>query len=290
LLLACALAGCERKKTSPLPNEDQIVARVNGKNVTRYDVELLSRNSLGQFNVGSIERAAYPKLVQAAIQTKAMALAAEAELAASERAALDKEVQAYRDQLLVRQYLRKHGPPKPVTPEMARDYYDRYPERFGASKQSSYELVGTTRALASGERIALLRALEGAAQQGDWKAWADTLAKQGHAVSYSRVAADDRLLHPKLRELLQGLTGGQPSPTAFVQGRAYVARRSGEAEKPPRPFDEVREDIERLLGPAQVSAAFERAAQDVLKTTRVELVDAPKPEKPHPLASTEKAR
>ena len=284
-----ATFACNREKApAGLPGDGDVVARVNGKEITRYDVELQGKHSLGQLSVGSIERVAYPKLVEATIQSKAIALAAEKELTATERLALEKEVAAHREQLLVRQYLKRHGPPKPVTPEMALDYYKQHPERFGASKQKTYQLVGTTRVLAGSERAALLRDFEAAATQGDWKAWAEDLAKRGHAVAYSEAAAGDRLLHPKLRELLSGLKPGQAPTPVFIQGRAYVARVAGEAEQPPRAFDEVREDIERLLGPSQVSAAVERAAHEVMKTARVELVNAPKPPAPHPLASGRK--
>jgi hypothetical protein len=287
--LILATSACRREKASSgLPGDDEIVARVNGKDITRYDVELQGKHSLGQLSVGSIERVAYPKLVEATIQTRAIALAAEKELTPTERQALEKEVAAHREQLLVRRYLKRHSPPKPVTPEMALDYYKQHPERFGASKQKTYQLIGTTRALAGSERAALLRDLEGAAAQSDWKLWAESLAKRGHAVAYSEATAGDRLLHPKLRELLSGLKPGQVAAPAFIQGRAYLARVGGEAEQPPRPFDEVREDIERLLGPSQVSAAVERVAREVMKATRVELVNAPKPAEPHPLASGRK--
>jgi hypothetical protein len=283
--LTCALAACSRSEKPKLPGDDEIVARVGGKPITRYDVEAQGRRSLGQFSVGSIQRTAYPKLVEAAIQGKAIALAAERELTPTEKLALERDVQAYRDQLLVRMYLHRHNPPKPVTREMALDYYKRFPEQFGATKQRTYELVGTTRALASHERLAILGELEHAAEKSDWKAWAEELAKRSLSVSYSSVSSSDRTIDPKLGELLDGLKSSQPSPPVFVQGRAYVARMTGEATKPPRPFEEVREEVERLLGPAQISTAVEAAAREVMKTERVELVNAPKSAAPHPLAS-----
>jgi hypothetical protein len=160
---------------------------------------------------------------------------------------------------------------------MAADYYQRYPERFGKKTEVSYEIVGSTRTLDPSERAALLRAVERAADQSDWRGWAAALAAEGQPVTYTRTSASDRLIHPKLREFLEGLKPERSSPPAFVQGRVYVARVVGKTEHPARPFEEVQRDIERLLGPAQVSAAIERAARDVMKTTEVELVDAPRP-------------
>jgi hypothetical protein len=283
LLAACLLLACRRDKPRGLNGDDEVVARVNGSVISRYDVEAQGKQSLGKLSVGSIERVAYPKLVEAAIQRKAIALAADRELEQLARLELDKQVASYRDELLVRHYLAAHSPPKPVTREMALDYYQRFPQRFGARKDKSFELVGTTRSVTGTERSRLLTELEHAADQGDWKAWAERLETTGHPVTYSRLTEDDRLLNPKLRELLVGLKDNRPSPAVFVQGRAYVARTAGETERPPRPFEEVRPEIERLLGPSQVSDAVQRVATEVLKNTRVELVQAPRAPEPHPL-------
>jgi hypothetical protein len=283
LLAACLLLACRRDKARGLNGDEEVVARVNGSVISRYDVEAQGKQSLGKFSVGSIERVAYPKLVEATIQRKAIALAAERDLEPLARLELDKQVGAYRDELLVRHYLATHSPPRPVTREMAFDYYQRFPQRFGARKDKSFELVGTTRSLAGTERTRLLSELEHAADEGDWKAWAERLETTGQPVTYSRVTEDDRLLNPKLRELLLSLKDNHPSPAVFVQGRTYVARTAAETERPPRPFEEVRPEIERLLGPSQVSDAVTRVAPDVLKNTHVELVNVPPAPEPHPL-------
>lgn len=276
LALACALTACNKAKPGTEPG-DQPVAKVNGTVITRSDVDLAAKRSLGELAIGSIQRAAYPRLIEAAVRSRAIAMASEKELSAAEKQSLERELAAYREQLLVRQFLNRHYPPKPVTPEMALDYYKHYPERFGGGSERRYELVGATQALSSDERVRLLAKLSDGVSKQDWKAWAEELQKQGLPVTFLASSSADSLLHPKLRTLLDGLKTGTASSVVFVDGRAYVGRVTSEDARPPKPFDTVREQIERSLMPAQVSAALEQAAGDVLKNAKVEILQEPAP-------------
>jgi hypothetical protein len=253
------------------------VAKVNDTIITQADVDMAAKRSLGDLAIGSIERAAYPRLVQAAVRSRAISTAAEKELTAEDKQALERELSAYREQLLVRQYLNHHYPPKPVTAEMALDYYKHYPERFGGGTERQYELLGATRGLSMDERTRMLEKLSDGAKKTDWKAWAEELQKSGLPVTFLTSSSVDSLLHVKLRTLLDGLKPGTPSSVVFVEGRAYVGRVTTEVVRPPKPFDIVRDQIERLLGPGQVSAAIEHAADDVLKNAKVEILAQPEP-------------
>ena len=276
LALSCALVACNHEKQGTAPG-DRPVAKVNGSTITQSDVDMAAKRSLGDLAIGSIERVARPRLIQAAVRSRAIATVAEKELSSTDKQALERELAAYREQLLVRQYLSRHYPPKPVTPEMALDYYKRYPERFGGGSERRHEILGATRSLSMDERTRMLEKLSDGARKTDWKAWAEELQKGGLPVTFLTSSSVDSLLHPKLRTLLDGLKSGTASPVVFVEGRAYLGRVVGEDVRPPKPFDTVREQIERLLAPAQVSAAIEQAAEDVLKNAKVEILDQATP-------------
>jgi hypothetical protein len=273
LAVLCLSLACHNDKPRPLP-ADEPVARVNGTTITRSDIEFSAKRSLGEIANASVERAAFPRLVDAAVRSRAISMAAERELNDADKKALEREVTAYREQLLVRRYLERHHPAKPVTSEMALDYYKHYPERFGASTARDYELVGATRSLSTDERTRMLAKLTEGASKQDWKVWAESLQKAGYPLTFSGSSSDDKLLQPKLRTLLEGLKAGTPSSVVFVEGRAYIARVVAETARPPQPFEAVREDIQRLLAPTQLSAAVEQAAAEVLKTAKVEILPA----------------
>jgi hypothetical protein len=273
------LAACAKHDAKPaLPNDDVIVAKVNGTKITRYDVDRITHHSLGELAfAASAEN--FPKLREAAVRSRAIALAAEAELSALQKLALAKEVEAYREQLLVRRYLNRHAPPAPVTPEMVRAYYQDHPERFGARTERTYDLLGSTRALAPQERDKLLTALKGVERESDWQTVAERLSHQGLPLALTTTTSWDKALDQRLRDALRQLEAGKTSPVTFVQGRVYLARTKGEEQTPPRPFEEVRVEIERMLTPNQLSDSIDAVSKQVLKQAKVELFDA-KPAKP----------
>src|SRR4051812_16762816 len=100
LALACVQLACSKPKPAPEAGEEP-VAIVNGTTITRADVDMAAKRSLGELAIGSVQRAAYPHLVDAAVQSRAISMAAEHELSDSDKKSLERELAAYREQLLV---------------------------------------------------------------------------------------------------------------------------------------------------------------------------------------------
>lgn len=276
---------CSDKKPAVPPKERVVWAKVNDTPITQFDVEQAAKRTLGALAVETVQRAAAAKLLDSAIQSRALAMAAERELSQDERFTLEKEVAVYREQLLVRNYIERHDPPAPVTAEMVAEYYQKHPERFGGGTENQYELVGSNRAVSPEERKTFLSKLQDAANKKDWKAWASDLEDLGLPAVFSSGALSDKLLHPKLREMLTTLSADKPSSVVFVDGRPYVARITGQQTRPPRPLEEVRSEIVRALTPVQLSGAVERAAAEVMKRTKVERLKAAPSADAAPLAS-----
>jgi hypothetical protein len=270
----CLLIGCERKKTLGLPKDDVVLAKVGGKPITQYDIDVLARRTLGDFGGDTVRQSARGKLLEGMIQSRAIAMAAEKELSPLEKLALERELASYREQLLVRRYVDRHSPAAPVSSEMVEQYYRNHPERFGSRLRRRCEIVGASRDLTPDERNKLVKALREAERYQDWNDWSSTLVKKGLPVALTSTADDDQLLHAKLGELVRSLKPQAPSQVTLVSGRPYVARITGEERTPPRPLAEVRSEIERLLAPAQLSAALERVGKDARKTIEVELLPA----------------
>jgi hypothetical protein len=264
---ACA----KREKAIKLPKDDIVVAKVNDTPITRYDVEKVANHGLGNL-AAAMSAEAYQRVREATIRSRAISLAMTDELNQTEKLALEKEVAAFREQLLVRRYLERHAPPSAVTPEAVRKYYDDHPEQFGGKTERTFELLGSTRALAPVERDKVLGALKAVDTKADWQAFA-TEAGRGLPLSYTLTTSSDEQLDRSLRELLDQLQPGQASPVSFIQGRAYVARIKGETQRSARPFEEVRADIEQMLTPGRLSASVEQVSKDVLARSRVEILE-----------------
>lgn len=273
----CALSGCQRDKPLVLPKDDVVLAKVGGKPISQYDVDQLASHTLGKLGGETVRASAQAKLLEGLIQSRAIAAAAEKELTPLEKLAVEREVAGFREQLLVRGYVDRHAPPAPVSQAMIEEYYRSHPERFGGKTRHLCEVVGATRDLSPDERSDVMKALRDGEHQTDWKAWVDTLTKKQLPVSLTSTADDDQLLVARLGELIRSLKPGVPSQVVLVSGRPYVARLTGEEKTPPRPLSEVRADIERLLSPAQLSAALERVGREARKQVEVEIVKGAEP-------------
>jgi hypothetical protein len=285
LLFAVSLLSCTEPKntaeqTPPEPpkpaaqkvvleGDDIVLARVAGEPITRYDLEQTIQSTLGEASAGRLDEAGRKKILESLVAGRAIAQAQEAALKPEEIAEIDKKTQAYREQLLVKQYLAKHAAPQPVTQDMVRDYYQAHPERFGGRTIRSYEMLAGKRQLKTTERDDLIKAMQGAAVKKDWQQWVQSLQQQGYPIELRQGQVDEKLLHPRLRQLMMSLQKGQTSQLSFIEGQAYIIRVVDEKQLPPRPLNEVSAQIRKALVPVQLKKAVKQASDQVLQTTEV---------------------
>jgi len=252
-----------------LEGDDIVLARVDGEPITRYDVEQTIQSTLGQVSAARLDEQGRRKVLDSLVASRAIARVQKAEMTPEDLAALDKKVGAYREQLLVKQYLAEHAAPQPVTGDMVRDYYEAHPEHFGARTIRSYEMLAGKRRLTTPERDDLIYALQGAAEKNDWQPWVQTLQRQGYPIGYRQGQVDEKLLHPQLRELMSSIQKGETSRLIFVDGRAYIVRIVDEKQIAPRPLNDVSGEIRKALVPVQLKKAVKQASDQVLQTTEV---------------------
>jgi len=268
VVLSSGAFGCEDSKQA-LPGDDVVLARVEEQPVTRFDLERGVDKSLGKFAVESVERNARGQVLESLLQSKAMAILGERELTGAQRKLIEKEVSAFRENLLVKAYLAKESPFKDVTPQEVRKYYDDHPSRYGAKTDRRYELIFGKNAAAGPQRVQLMTRLTELAEQANWSTPAAESALDlplGYAVG----RLSEKSLHPKLKELLAGLKVGKASNIVFVQGRPYLARIVAEDQLPPRPFEEVKSDIESTLTTLKLRDAVRNVGKKALERVKVE--------------------
>jgi hypothetical protein len=265
-----------------LEGDDVVLARVDSSAITQFDLEQTLVTTFGESGRNAKDDPKVRRTVlESLVQTRALARAADGELTPEERAVVDRQIAAHRDEVLAKRYLMRHAPPQPVTSKMVEDYYNAHPERFGAKTRRIYELIGSEGPVSGTQRDQLVAKLVDPGKQADWKAFAETLKRQGFPVGYrnGELADSETVLNPRLAELLSNLKAGQASQVAFVQGHAYVVRVTSEQRTPPRPLGEVRNEIQAALGPTQVSDAIKRASEELLKNAKV-VYEEPKTSKP----------
>jgi hypothetical protein len=270
LLLSALAAACgERAQKARLPGDDKVVAEVNDTQITQYDVERTIAAMLGESAAERLDDAARKNVLQSLVQSRAIAQAREKELSVEQRAELEKKVAAYREELLVKQYLLAHTRQDGVSSDMVRQYYDEHPERFGGGKVRSYELVTVSGALAPAQRTKVIEALGQGERETDWRAWTERLKQAGHPVALRSGQGDEAVLHPKLRQLMDQLAVGKASKLTFIEGAPYAVRVTAERARPARPLAEVSDQIRKTLAPVKLKQAVKQASDQVLENAEV---------------------
>ena len=275
ILLSVFLAACgEKPEGEPqqklvLPGDNIVLARVNGSPITKYELEQAIRKTLGRRSANLLDDSGRQKVLESLVASRAIAQVQAADLLPEDQAALDKKVQAYREELLVMRYLAKHAPPQPVTKEMVREYYESHPERFGGKTIRTYEMIASKRTLKREERDALINVVSKPGEKKDWKKWVKTLQKQGYPVAYRKGQVSEKLLQAQLRELMRPLKKGETSQLSFVKGIAYVVRIVDEKQIASRPLSEVSAQIRKSLVPVELKNAVKTASDQVLGKAEV---------------------
>jgi hypothetical protein len=262
-----------RKPPEPmvrLPGEDKVLARVNGTPITDYELGQAIAGALGEYSQSQLGKEGRRKMLESLVSARAIALAEEKLLSPERRAALEKKVAAYREQVLVNDYLKERAAPEPVTTEMVKQYYDEHPEKFGGASSRAFEMIFTERAPTESERNALISALKDADSRKDWQKWTEELRKKKHPVAFRDGASDAKLLDSRLTALMAQLAPGKASNLSFIEGRAYVVRVMSESRTAGRPLAEVSGEIRQMLAPIQLKKAVKTASDRALKDVKVE--------------------
>ncbi|WP_350447307.1 hypothetical protein ABS648_29675 [Pseudomonas solani] len=275
LLAALLLAGCRdddgAEALAQVPVEPSAtLVTVDESPITRAQLELTVERTLGEsaplFANDEVER----KILDSLVASRAMALLAERELDAGERAQLDLKAQAYREELLVRHYLEQHATPEPVTSEQVADYYQRHPEEFGGGVEKSFEIITSDQELDETQRAELIALLSGAEVQGnDWQKRVAAWRAAGKPLEYRSNRIKPELLEQPLRSLVEPTQAGSIAPL-YVDGQMLLVRVTAEERLPARPLSEVNGEIREKLAPQALKQAVKSLSEEATRQVKVQ--------------------
>ncbi|WP_435104207.1 peptidyl-prolyl cis-trans isomerase [Arhodomonas sp. AD133] len=277
LVMTAVLAGCGGGENDASGVADTraaasapVLAHVDGTDITAVDLELAVGRLLDGRSTNELDRSTREKVLRSLVRARVIANHQAARLGEADRAELERKVAAYREDLLMKRFLRDEVTAEPVTEEMMREYYDRHPERFGARTVRTYELLTTREEVLPASRDEVLDRLKTLGRTGDWAAAADSISVGGPALRYRQVALDDATVAPRLRKLLRSIEGDERSSITFIRGRPYIARVAAVENIPPQPLSEVRGQLRRALAPVRVKAALQEASAPLIEAADIE--------------------
>lgn len=272
VLASVLLAACGSPKSKT--DQSKVLATVDGSEITQQDVQRTAVQFLGVDRAANLDRQTRKKLLDGLVLSRALAMRAESEMDADQKAVVAAQVAAYRERLLVKRYLKAHANPMPVTDDMVEAYYRKHPERFGGGSRRHYQMLLTTRALTSDERQQIVSAFNRAIARKDWPAYVKGLKGQGLPVALHSGESAKLLPEGDLRTTLDNLAEGETSDVVMQSGRPYLLRLTQLEKREPKPLAAVREQIRKALEPVRVKQAIDKAKQQVMKTAKITYSDS----------------
>jgi len=242
------------------------IAHVNGSPITQAELDYARTRTFGRQSAmvpsGSIEE----KLLQSLVASRAISQAAEQELSQEQLQEIELKAAAYKEELLVKQYLTSHVEPEPVSSDMAKQYYEQHPEEFGAGLEKTFEMIRTVSNLDDGQRRTLLLELAKAKSEGNWEQWVNAI--QLKSVVYKRATAKVDILDQPLQRLVRTTQIGKVSPIHNGDHIAIV-RVIDEKRISPKPFSEVSAEVRKRLAPLKLKEAIKTISQEIVKNSQV---------------------
>ncbi len=267
-------AGCSRESAAPSAVDEATVsdalAWVNDTPVTDADIDRALRKTLGRDVLSGDALPDRKMALESLIISRAIAQRSAQDLSGEEQRDLQGELQDFKEQWLVKRYLKHHARPPALTEAQIETYYNEHPEQFGGGEVTTYELLSPGAKVAEPSRSRVLGLLDAARQQADWAQYAQQIRGTGQAMRYSReVHRAGGTLDARLVQVLAQLQPGQVSATTYIDGLPYKIRAVSREQMTPQPLQKVRAQVRRALLPGQIKQAIDAASQQVMRDTEV---------------------
>ena len=266
LLAACSEPSQEVDGEGEANQEPNALAYVNGSPITVDEFEA----SRSRFNAPAfmLDAGFDDTLLQSLISSRAMALLAQGEMDAGSADALELKVAAYREELLVKEYLKRHATPEPVTQSMVQKYYDENPDKFSGGKKVEFEYFTSSGGdLNETSRKRILDFIANTKKKDKWEGQLN--AEEGLPLFYRKARARVSVLNDPLKTLVKLTPKGEVS-SVHIGEEIVVVRVLGVEQLQARPLGEVSGEIRKRLAPMQLRKSVKQLSKVALQQVKVE--------------------
>lgn len=272
LALVLSLASCGE----PKPQEQGEVADnskeqpealvfVDGSPISIAEFE----SAKSRFNVGGavLDAKFDNTLLDSLISSRAMSRLAVKQMDDESLRKLELKTAAYREELLVKEYLRQHASPVPVSESMVREYYEKHPEEFSGGVKKAFEYFMTSEEdVTEVTRKIVLDFYAAAGDNNDWGALLGE--RQDLPVVYRKGKARIGVLKDPLKALVASTAPGELS-SIHMGEQIVIVRVLAEEAIPAKPLVEVSADIRKRLAPMQLRKAVKDVSELAMKQVTV---------------------
>jgi EpsD family peptidyl-prolyl cis-trans isomerase len=198
------------------------------------------------------------KVLDSIISSRAMALLAGDSLSESERELIDIKVQAYREELLVKEYIDDNATPQAVSREMVEKYYTENPEEFGGESIKNFEYITSVGRMDDDQRKLLLDEFSklSSKKNVDLNETVKYLKSLGFPVKYKMAELRLDLVEMPIQAMLTDVKPNQFAPIYDQPDHLVLLRVNSSRSIAAKPLAEVTADIRKKLAPIQLKKSI----------------------------------
>ncbi|MBU2712629.1 hypothetical protein [Zooshikella harenae] len=245
------------------------IAKVGSWYITQQQLDFMTDRTLGSATLAIMYDQVGEQLLKSLIVSKAMAQQALVDLSDVEKEELDLQVNAYREEILVRKYLESNANVQPVSEKMVRDYYQQHSEKFGGLTLKKYQIIKTVN-LPSDKLLLASELFSKIQANSNWQEAVLELKQNNIMALTESLTSNPLLLSNELRILLENTGVGELSPATIINGNLYRVAVVEDVKTPVKSLQEVASDIRKMLAPLQLKKAVKAASDEVLEKVVVE--------------------
>lgn len=270
LIILSACQDDADKKTEEI--HEKTLVTVNGDVITDKDLQVASVRIVGAQKSFLIDDNVKKKILESMVLSRVISGQALKEIDAEEKDQIDRKARDYKEELLVKSYLRKNVDPQPVTQDMVKTYYEKTPKLFGAKNIKEFELITTNKQVQGAQREQVLAVLNKARKSVNWKSYVKKTNKRKGVLEYRTGKTSEKLLNAQLRAAMSKMKNKDISRPVFIEGKPYLVRIVKEQKTKARPLAEVSTEIRRMLAPQQLKKAIKVVSEKLMKEAKIEYV------------------
>lgn len=250
--------------------KDTVLVNVNGQPITRRDLEIALLRMLEPGQVSSMDEEARRRVLEGMVMSRVISQSALTTMSAEEKTYLEHQASHYREELLVKHYLKENLKAEPVTQEMVEAYYQNNIENYGGGVEIRFTLLTSLQNRLTVNRDKIIDALNNAITAEDWNYYIADLKKTGIKLQIQSGSSNDRLLHNRIRSVIHSMAIAETSKTIIIDGKPYIIRITDRVQHQAKPLNEVSAEIRRTLAPVRLKSAIKLLSDELLKTANVQ--------------------
>ncbi|WP_053982159.1 peptidyl-prolyl cis-trans isomerase [Marinagarivorans algicola] len=283
LILCAVLAACQSPVTPTSKDSAQpaptnaivdvsvgapVLARVNKQTITDAHLDFaLSRLTAG--SVVPINDVLKSKVLESLISSRAMAILQAQTLTPAAQKQLALKVAAYREELLVKDYINAHSTPVPVTNAQVKAYYQNNLKDFGGDNIKSFEYIESAQVQDDNTVATLKEALNTLAYASDWAKAAAALRAQGLPVTFKQAKMREQLMKAPFKSVVEATPAGQKT-AVHVGDTLWVLKVTRHQTMAAKPLAQVSHQIRKALAPLQIKAAIKAVSDQARQKVIIE--------------------